>query len=327
MGKSTSKTSAKSQASKKHPASDKEGEGGIGLAAVDKALKQVDQDMEVIPKKASEKVSVQVLVEAEGAGGSKAGIGGQEVVVKPAVTGKASVAIPRVALVSPLKRSVKKSALMQNPYHRSMQVFTTRLPLGVAVATAFKPNKNEPAPLGPIMKMFLGKSPEAACNREAYGIDAIVDVRDPTKDLNDNIPKYVSEVDDMHWLMFVKIHDDEKNNTDSNNAKWIAPMVALMDQKAKVSHAEGGFRFKTSFQYAGDNTPAMMKPWDFYLLDYDIVKFSKAIFADLTLAQISASEDTMKALFLDAEHGRAVFQQHMHIGGAAVHSIDFGDQV
>jgi hypothetical protein len=193
---------------------------------------------------------------------------------------------------------------------KAMQASTTRLPLGLARAVVEKPDKNEAAPISPVLKEMMGKSEEARRNRDECGVDYICECRDPNVDGNVAIP--LAPGLEVNRMQFLKIWENEEDNTSENNRRWLEQedgLLARLNLRGGQPYEVGGYRYPARFEYAGDITYDPMKPWDYYLMDEDVARLARATYSHLTLVEIAEDPDTLALMFRDVDRGARVFEQ------------------
>ena len=216
---------------------------------------------------------------------------------------------------SSLKRRIRKQHLSEGASPKKkkkkpMRFFTTRHAFGVSTATCYKPDKEEAGYTGPVTNVLRGKDEEAKKLLKKYKADFMCKRRDPAKPGNEDMKQDAES--EYAWEQLSRIYEDEEENTPENNREWIENGALLEDlnHRGSLSFAEGGFRYKTSFEYAGDDTHDPPMPFDYYFLDEDVIRLAKSIFSENTLSEIADDAGTVSMLFRDPERGMAVLRSY-----------------
>ena len=181
-----------------------------------------------------------------------------------------------------------------------IQAYTAGAPYGVAIAYFKKPTTKKDQE--GYIKPALDKMEDDPSLQQDWEIDDVVARRDPHASDNQD--------SDWEWRQLARIYPSADDNTPENRRKWIeSGILKELNHLGPLPKNLGGFRYKTTFKYMGDTSFDPPKPLDYYFLDDDVIALTKQIYPDVSLTEMSDSDEFLAGLFADTRRGAALLRQ------------------
>ena len=173
---------------------------------------------------------------------------------------------------------------------------------GIMGAQALKPIKNEPPYLKPITIAFE----KSLVIKQRLQANIIVRLcKSPT----DNNPRKIKSDSNIDHTIFLRILENEDDNTTPNIQLWAKNIVEEFNNMAK--HLQG-YQWPTEFEYSGEFTDNPLSPISDYIVDEDTIKVIQATYSTFPLSDLADNDAVIASFFREdkIQHGRQLLQDY-----------------
>jgi hypothetical protein len=182
------------------------------------------------------------------------------------------------------------------------RILAIRANPGIMGAYALKPTKNECPYLKPITIAFE----KSVVIKQRLQANIIVRLcKSPT----DNNPRKIKNDSIIDHTIFLRILENEDDNTNPNMTLWAQNIVQEFNKMAK--HLQG-YQWPTAFQYSGEFTAEPLNPISDFIVDEDTIKVIQATYSTIPLADLADNDAVIASFFGEdkIQHGRQLLQDY-----------------
>ena len=182
------------------------------------------------------------------------------------------------------------------------RILAIRANPGIMGAYALKPTKNESPYLKPITIAFQ----KSVVIKQRLQANIIVRLcKSPT----DNNPRKIKNDSIIDHTIFLRILENEDDNTNPNMTLWAQNIVQEFNKMAK--HLQG-YQWPTAFQYSGEFTAEPLNPISDFIVDEDTIKVIQATYSTIPLSDLADNDAVIASFFGEdkIQHGRQLLQDY-----------------